>query len=614
MSDSKSSQPASATAHEHPEDELVHVPKGQSKLQFYLMVIVILVILVAFSITPAMMSTLSGDPRGATFVSWEVPGRDPVVMDSPTFRAEKLKLNAIQDVLGRPLGLATGAFDARSDEGVARFLILEELALQSGMRVSDDEMRDMIIAAFGTDSAYKDIINSRQRVTPKLFEEALARWILVERFLSWTTQGAQLADPAVIEEEWLAGNQEYAFDYVVVPSEAYRQHSEEQLPADEELQAWFDAKPDFEKRRYFEGPFFTAEATYLSLPQEVVPEKLVAAYPPKEDEDLEAAAKGYYDLYYTTRFVKPEEIRADEKDLYFPFEEVQDVCKVEVQAFNSMNLWLLDLDKLRKEDAEIDLAAEAERLGLEHATQSEPLTRDQWLELELPWTGTFVVNEILRSGSGTLGNRIVVDENALVISRVLERTEPSLPDFDTIRERVAEEWIKEKMAQVAVLRLEQIRDLLGNRPVDPNEMWELVVDSEKFGEAAVELGFTPQRRDYQGREESRTAPAGVEETDEQKIVREFLYRNNALYQLKDGQVGTPRTHVNDEYALIVRLEGTRDPDLQTKIGPADVERLEGQLGQQARQSFLDQSFGSLEWFKTEMGLRMVDPTTGEPML
>ena len=614
MSDSKTTKPADAAAHEHPEDELVHVPKGQSKVQFYLMVIVILVILVAFSITPAMMSTLGGNPGGETFVSWEVPGNDPVAMDSQTFRAEKLKLNAIQDVLRRPLGLPTGAFDAKSDEGVARFLILEQLARQAGMRVSDEEMREMIITAFGTDQAYLDLVNQRPRVTPKSFEEALSRWIVVERFLNWTAQGAQLADPEEVERRWIEENQEYAFDYVVVPTEAYREHSEQQLPSDEELQAWFDLKPDFEKRRYFEGPFFTAEATYLSLPQEVAPEKLLAAYPPKEGEDLDAAAKGYYDLYYTTRFVKPEEIRADEKDLYFPFEEVEDVCKVEVQTFNAMNLWLLDLDKLRKENAEIDLAAEAERLGLEHGTQSEPLTRDGWLELELPWTGNFVVNEIVRAGSNSLGNKIVVDEGALVITRVLERTEPALPDFDKIRERVAEEWLEQKMADVAVLRLEQIRDLLGNRPVDPNETWELVVDSEKFGEAAVELGFTPQRRDYMGREESRIAPAGVEEDEEQKVVREFLHRNSALYQLQDGEIATPRTHVNNKYAMLVRLEGTRDPDVIEKIGPNDVQQLEGRLGQEARQSFLDQGFGSLEWFKTEMGLRIVDPTTGEPMI
>lgn len=614
MSDSKSSQPTSPTTSAQHEDELVHVPKGQSRLGFILMVIVILAILVAFSITPAMMSTFSTGNRGETFVSWHVPGRAPQRMDSDTFRAEKLKLNAMQEVLRITPPLPTGAFDAKSDEQVAKFMIVEELAQQSGMRVSDEEIRDLIVGFFGSEAAYLDRVRNNRRVTPKDFESALGRWIVVNRYLGWMAQGAALVDPAAIQEEWLAGNQEYAFDYVIVPIEDYRQNAEEQLPDDAELEAWFSAKSENEKRRYFAGPYFAAEAAYLSLPQETAPAKLLEAYPPAEDEDVDAAAQGYYDLYYTTRFKKPEGVSEGEDDLYFAFDDVKDICALEVGAFNAMNLWLLDLEQMRKDAKEIDLAAEAERLGLEYGKQEKALTRADWNEVELPWSGSYVVNDIIRAQSGQMGRKITVEAKAFVITRVTERIEPSLPDFAELRERVAEDWLTKKMGDVAVLRLEQVRDLLGNRPADQTQPWELVVDSEKFGQAAVERGFTPKRRDYMGRQEASRPPSGVVDDDETAAIREFLFRNSQLYQLLDGQVAEPRTDPKGIYAYLVRLEGSRDADMQAKLAPADVTNIENRLSERSSQDFLESTYSSTEWFKGEMGLRMFDPMTGEPML
>lgn len=614
MSDSKSSQQTSPTPSTHHEDELVHVPKGQSRAGFIFMVIVIVAILVAFSITPAMMSTLSTGNRGATFVSWKVPGVAPVKMDSDTFRAEKLKLNAIQEVLRSAPPLPNGPFDAKSDEHVAKFMIIEELARQSGMRVSDDEIRDLILGYFGSEEVYLSIVGGNRRVTPRNFEEAIGRWIVVNRYLGWIIQGAALVDPADVQSEWLAGHQEYAFDYVVIPTEDFRKHAEEQLPSDEELQAWFDAKSDNEKRRYFAGPYFAAEAVYLSLPQEVAPEKLLAAYPPAEDEDVDAAAQGYYDLYYTTRFKKPEGVSEGEDDLYFAFEDVKDICAVEVGAFNAMNLWLLDLEQMRKDEKDIDLAAEAERLGLEYGAQTEPLLRDGWMKSEQPWAGTFVANDIVRGQTGQMSRRITVESDAFVISRVTERVEPALPEFSELRERVTEEWIKKKMGEVAVLRLEQVRDMLGNRPVDPNEAWELVVDSEKFGQAAVERGFQPQRREYMGRQESRTATGTEKEGEAALAVRDYIFRNTQLYQLEVGQVAQPGLAGKDNYACLVRLEGVRDADIKAKLTPADVDSIEIRLGEQSSVEFLESTYSSNDWFKNVMGLQIVDPLTGEPLL
>lgn len=611
MSDSKSSKPTET--HQEHDEELVHVPKGQSKFQFYLMVIVILVILVAFSITPAMMSSFSPDRGDETFVSWEVPGREPVAMDSMTFRTEKRNLNTLQQVLGQPMPLAIGFFDAKSDELVARFMILEELALQAGMRVSDDEVREQILAYFGSGDSYRNVVQMRGATT-KLFEDALSRYLLVRRYLDWMTMGASLVDPAIVEDEWLATNQEFAFDYVVVPTENYKADAEQQIPATEELQAWFDAKSEFEKTRYFVGPYFSAEAAYLSLPLEMVPEQLVAAYPPAEDEDFDSAAQGYYDLYYTTRFTKPEDQREGEDDLYFAFEDVSDVCRVEVQAFNAMNLWLRDLDEKRKAGEEIDLVAEAERLGLEYGKQEEPLTREAWNEVELPWVGNFVVGNIVRGGKGVMSSRIVVDSKALVLSRVIDRVEKSLPEFAEIEQRVSEDWVKEQMSTIATLRLEQVRDILGNRPVDQTETWVLTVDSEKFGEAAVNRGFEPRRRDYLRRDESRTVPLTDDDGEMERAVRDYLAKANSLYQLEDGQVAPAEANTQGTYAFLVRLDGTRDPDLTQKLDPGAVEAAEARLGQAARQDFLMSSYASLEWYRSQMGLVLVDPATGEPML
>src|SRR5688572_26531963 len=118
-----------------PEEEIVHVPKGQSRLRFVLTLSLTLFVLVIFTVGDQIMSTLGRRPSSEDYMSWVHPTRGRQSLSGPKFFEVKRALDSFYYA-------ATGqslSNEAGSDKNVAYQIITERLAQEAGVEVPDVE-------------------------------------------------------------------------------------------------------------------------------------------------------------------------------------------------------------------------------------------------------------------------------------------------------------------------------------------------------------------------------------------------------------------------------------------------------------------------------------------
>ena len=112
-----------------------------------------------------------------------------------------------------------------------------------------------------------------------------------------------------------------------------------------------------------------AELAVFALDGNVATDKLFAKYPRPEGEDLDAAAKEYYDGNSFQRFRNhnlPQNRQPTPEDFFLPFEneDVKATAKREAPIYRSLQAWQSDMARRVEEGQTVDLAAEAAELGL----------------------------------------------------------------------------------------------------------------------------------------------------------------------------------------------------------------------------------------------------------
>src|SRR5207342_3351393 len=92
----------------------------------------------------------------------------------------------------------------------------------------------------------------------------------------------------------------------------------------------------------------------------------------------EELATRYYNRVYPYRFKKvpPEGADPSVPSSFFSQDEVQAKCLAEGPVYFALQRWIEDLNARRTNGETIDLAAEAQKLGLDHQAFLEPLTRE----------------------------------------------------------------------------------------------------------------------------------------------------------------------------------------------------------------------------------------------
>jgi hypothetical protein len=578
----------------HKHDETIIVtPKGGSKTRFLMTFLLVLLLLTTFSVSNEVVACFSrGESASKGYVSWKDPVGGSTSLRAADFISQKQLLAKFWSVMGRNS-------NDRNDDETAQFLLMSQRSEDAGIRITDNELKKRIVEGFGTSDAYKAKLQA-YRMTPKEFEEVLRSALRIERYQVLLAEGLATPDPAEVEKTWKGRHQEFAFDYIELPSASLTAEATGMSPATDALKAWFDALPDAEKEKYKSLPTASAELAALSLDGEVKTEALFAAYPRPAGEDADAAAKDFYSGFGYARYrrtsFKPEEIKKIE-DLNEPFDTVKDIAKRDALIYRSLEAWRKDLEAREGKGETIDLAAEAKKLGLVYQREEKPLSQADWGKLEGPWAGHYATEAVFGGTAGKLLPAIAVETKAFVFGRVLTKDDAKFPEFADMEAKVRESWVSKKAAELAVARLEALRDKFGTRP-DPNDAsappFKPEADAEKFAAVAKEAGYEVKKRDFEEHYEKLAPEANTP-------AETYLRNDSQLYVLKEGSGDKAGQSPGGAYAYLVRVSGVRDPNV-AKMSPAERQSIGRQLGDQAIASFRSETLNSVEFSKQHYAL------------
>ena len=406
---SKKTDPHSSEHPRHPDhDEFVVVPQGRSKRQFLftfgLMVFVLLIFTVGGSFQSTVGGLFGGGGRDVVEVGWA----DPLTGETPEgHQREFLETGDLLRSLARVGLFIPWHGEARrgpEEEDVALFLILEQIAADEGIALSDSEFKEELTMVFagppkpGEDEATRratasqNLRRARQgsRV-PQSFELGIRRVWTVRKLIRLMRLGLgevaydsmvrdvpnpQLlqfgyalpnrgdigaVDPERVRRIWEKGHVQYHFQYIRARADAFEDEARQALPGDEELLAWFHEQPPAEQRKHYTEQEYRVEAAYLPL--DPIPEgfdetALLEAYPAPEGADPERLLTTYYNLARLPRFKvaqtqdESEGGEADDSNeqepatpSFKPLEEVREQCEREAALHRALGSWLRDLQE-----------------------------------------------------------------------------------------------------------------------------------------------------------------------------------------------------------------------------------------------------------------------------
>lgn len=575
-------KPAESQAHD---DAPIVAPRGTKRGRFILAFLLAIMVLTTFTVSQEVVACFSGEAsRASRFMTYTLPTGESRSLDGAEFQHAMQSLDRVYSVLqmrGRDI----------KDEDAAQYIVLDDVARQAGVEVTDKELADFVLARFGSAQTYNEIMR-QYRTSPRDFEESLRKVLRIERYKALVGAPLSLPDPASVEKLWKSAHQEHAFDYVEIETSSVAADATAQAPTGEALKSWFDGLSEPERNKHRTQETARAETAYVTLAAETKAEELLAKYPQPEITDDQARA--YYDGYRYARFRDPN-FRMDPTkgfqpdDLYLKFDAVKDQCRREKAIYDALLAWITDM-KTRKEKGEpVDLPMEAQAMRLGMRNQPDAMARSEWARPGVPGWGLYVADALFgpETPVGDLYAAPIVTDNAFTVLRVVERNPSRMPEFPEIEDKVRQEWILKKSTDLAVAKLEALRDKLGTRPgeTDPGAaLWRPEVDAAKFQQVATEAGLTVQRRDFG----ERVTPPKAGETP--TPAQTFFQQAVPLWSMPEGQVAKAEPSRDGKNAFLVRAAGARDPDLG-RMKPGDWEMLSQQAVNESQLDLYRRVFG-----------------------
>src|SRR5688572_20417471 len=150
-------------------DDLIVVPKGQSRFQFFVILGLFIFILVIFTVGPFFQTVVGGMFSGAgpdtTYCSWVDPenGKKSEV-DYPHFMRKKQALDALRQLnfyYSVALRDRTGREEV-TDAETAMWLILDQRAKEHGIEITTADLRKRIEQTYGSVEQYHEVLRSYQ--------------------------------------------------------------------------------------------------------------------------------------------------------------------------------------------------------------------------------------------------------------------------------------------------------------------------------------------------------------------------------------------------------------------------------------------------------------------
>jgi hypothetical protein len=612
------SQPEDALKPKVADDEVVHVPKGRSRKQFLLYIGLSIFTLIIYVVPQQFQAILKPKrERDAAYVSWNHPRLGPQSVSEQDFMMARRKL---QDFF-RVAGMSPN--DLLDDEGLARLLVIDSLAIDSGVEVSDRELRDnMLQVSQSQDSKSFQERCRALRVAPLDFQEGLRQMLRINRYESLLEGVLATPAPAELDKQWKERNQEYAFDLVSVDVAGSMDAAAAQVPADPELKTWYDALPN--KQRLFQAEWKAERASAELLSWRVdgdEPAMLLGKYPRPEGADLEQLAKDYYNQFANVRFRRPEE-KADATDvrerLYLPFDEVAEKARRESKVYGALVDWQKAFkDRVAKGEA-VDFTAEAAAFGLTLHNEATAKTQAEWSTIP-DFGGPSLSDAVLRGSRAPdkLIN-VTVSEHDMACGRALEHIAAGPPPFEEVHDKALAEWKKQKAIELAQAKLKTIYDVLKAAspapppdPAAPDKPAEVKVstDAATFAAKASEAGLSVLHTDWF---QQSKLPADLSETptEVERFLSEVKTTGRYLYDAKQGEVTEPHADSKNERVWLVLSLGKRDP-AQVAIEPKDLDGLR-QMATYTNQQRLQKDVFSTEGFAKTLGLKFLKGRNAPP--
>ncbi len=548
----------------HEAEDILKVPRGRSKAT-YALLIFLLIFLTAVFVVLDYLPQSGGAGGNRLEMSWQRPGVGVVEYHSREWMREKRRFGLTESML-------SGGGSNLEDAGLARYLVLDTLALDAGVRTTDEELVEQLrqfAAAMGGVAAYESRVRNMAGIGVREFEDTLRRMMRAMRFRSLMGVLATQPSSDSIESLWRERRKETAFEYTLVDSASYRDAALAENPDDATLSAWFDGLSEGERRRY-EGPARTrAELVGVLLDGDQEYPELLLAYPDGDDVDPVARGRKYYDDFAYARFLAPE---GSKDAAYRPYEDVAEQTVREAQLLAALRSFKTDLDTRIAAGETIDLAAEAERLGLERDAPEQALTQLEWRERG-GLGGTYAAGQLTRLGAGAFSSGIIVERAGLTLARTNEQLPPSVPAFSAIRDRVLSDWADTRAKELATQELNDLRARFVAEPAAPAEgETDAVGDdstpaprasAEDFTSTVEAAGLTVGRRDWL----DSGAPPDID-AEAASPAHAILRTRAGFLGLGEGELSEPLSSPDGRYVLLARSAGEREVPLD-RMKPGD---------------------------------------------
>jgi hypothetical protein len=231
--------------HQHDDDPIV-VPKGSSRTKFLMTALLVVLILTTFSVSPQVVDVFTGRNRGrSSYMSWKTPAGTLETLSMGDFMIVKQDVSRVQAILSG--GRNTKDHD---DVQTARHIIIDEMAKEAGVEVTDDEIRNVILPAFGNSQDIYMQTLDHYRTTAKDFEDTLRAVIRVDRYIGLLSETYALPNPTSIVEQWKKSHKEYSVELVELEADRFEEEAKAACPSGDELKKWVDALPDTEKMTF----------------------------------------------------------------------------------------------------------------------------------------------------------------------------------------------------------------------------------------------------------------------------------------------------------------------------------------------------------------------------
>lgn len=575
------------------EGEVIHAPKGTKRGRFLLAFLLAIMVLTTFSVSQEVVACFTGKAgRAGTYLSFKHPTLGTATVNESEFVKTKQDLGRMEALLGMQRD------SADVDDDTARFIVFDSLAQAAGIEVTDDELSESILARFGSAEAYRQAL-TQMRISSLDFERMLRRQKRFERYINLTATPVYAADPADVTRLWKARHQEYAFDYVELAVDTLEAEARAQIPATDELKKWFDGLSETEKNKHLAPERARAEILYRTLGPGVKAPELVAKYgstlPAK---DPEARAKDYYEGFRHVRFVnpdyKPDPGQFDIEKYYQKFEDVKDACIAESEIYDVMQAWISDMQSRLDKGETVDVVAEGRSFGLGVVNSPQLLERSNFALPGLPGYGRDVADVVFRPEleKGKLHPAVVVEKESLVVLRLVDREAAHMPAFAEIETEVKNDWVKKKAADLAVAKLEKIRDALGTRPAEGDPaaaLWRPEVEADAFAQAVAAANLAVQHRDFV--ERSQAVKPGETATPAQTYFQQAA----VLYTMREKSVAKAELSRDTKNAYLVRIAGIRDADL-AKMTPLEFQSFSAQAVQEQARTYGQKLFANTKEF------------------